>query len=591
MSLAGQITPATVFVASGGARGITARCVLAMAQAYRCRFVLLGRSDKRADPAWAAGCSDEAELKRRIASELASNGSQPAPRAIQQEFGAIMAAREIEATLVGIAAAGGRAEYVSFDLADAPEYAGPGAAPDGQGADRLSAILRETAAELGAIEGLIHGAGALSDRPIERKTARDFDAVYASKVRSLQRLLGCLPVEQLRFLFLFSSAAGFFGNPGQSDYALSNEILNRVAQRVKHHNPACKVVSFNWGPWDMGMVTPELRRLFVARGIEPIAVEAGTRAFLSMLDRDDAPALVLVGDGLGQEPAAPREASQRSSRAIPLAANPFLEDHRVGEHRVLPATCAMSWLASAAEQLCPRYRLARIEGFQVLRGLVFDQTLAERHTLELARAEAADSEIALTALVRSQLSEDGAAAYHYRARLALSDDEPPAPWASDWSLAEDGRAVNGEVLYGNGTLFHGRVFRGIERLLNADERRLTIRCRLPAIDDQTQGQFQVGTLNPFTLDLHYQGLVVWCRLFHDIAGLPLSVEQVLHYRHLPFDTTFYVTVHISSVTDYQVLANTTAHDSQGLAYSEFQGASLTLSRELNEKFAAAVALS
>ncbi|MGH2520315.1 MAG: KR domain-containing protein, partial [Chloroflexota bacterium] len=408
----------------------------------------------------------------------------------------------------------------------------------------------------------------------------------------LQRLLGCLPVEQLRFLILFSSAAGFFGNVGQSDYALSNEILNRVAQRVKHANPACKVVSFNWGPWDMGMVTPQLRRLFAARGIEPIAVEAGTRAFVSLLNRDDAPALVLVGDGLGQAPAAPRETSLRCSRAITLEANPFLGDHRVGEHAVLPATCAMSWLAGAAEQLCHGYRLARIEGFQVLKGLVFDQALAQRHTLELVEAEATDGGVTLAALVRSQPFLGGPAAYHYRARLALSDRKPPAePASDDWSLAEDGRAVDGDVLYSAGTLFHGQIFHGIERLLNANERRLTIRCRLPAIDDHTQGQFPIGTLNPFTADLHYQALVVWCRVFHDIAGLPLSVEQVLHHRHLPFDTTFYVTVRIRSINDYQVVANTTAHDGRGLAYSEFRGASLTLSRTLNEKFAAALALS
>ena len=38
-----QISPSSVFVVSGGAKGITAQCTVKLAQQKRCKFVLLGR--------------------------------------------------------------------------------------------------------------------------------------------------------------------------------------------------------------------------------------------------------------------------------------------------------------------------------------------------------------------------------------------------------------------------------------------------------------------------------------------------------------------------------------------------------------------
>jgi acyl transferase domain-containing protein len=68
------------------------------------------------------------------------------------------------------------------------------------------------------------------------------------------------PVTQLHFLVLFSSIVGFYGNIGQSDYAIANEILNKSAHRIKNQYPNLHVISIDWGPWEAGMVTPELKK-------------------------------------------------------------------------------------------------------------------------------------------------------------------------------------------------------------------------------------------------------------------------------------------------------------------------------------------
>ncbi len=82
----------------------------------------------------------------------------------------------------------------------------------------------------------------------------------------------CVTPSQLNYLVLFSSVVGFYGNVGQSDYAIANEILNKSAHLVKRNYPQSHVVAINWGPWDSGMVSPELKQAFAERNIETIPV-------------------------------------------------------------------------------------------------------------------------------------------------------------------------------------------------------------------------------------------------------------------------------------------------------------------------------
>jgi hypothetical protein len=103
-------------------------------------------------------------------------------------------------------------------------------------------------------------------------------------------------LDKLKHLVLFSSAAGFFGNPGQSDYAVANEVLNKTAYRFRKRYPDCHVITFNWGPWDGGMVTDSLKRLFAERGIQIIPIGGGTRIFVNAfrMPREGTPQ-ILVG--------------------------------------------------------------------------------------------------------------------------------------------------------------------------------------------------------------------------------------------------------------------------------------------------------
>ena len=186
-----------VIVATGGARGVTAEAVVALARAHRPTLVLLGRSPApQPEPDWLAPLSAEAEIKRALGTHLNGDAT---PRMIGEHYHRLTAQRETRRTLDRIAAAGGRGLYVAVDVRD------PTATAE---------ALRRIRAEHGPVRGLLHGAGVLADALIADKTEQQFDRVYATKVAGLRNVLAALAPEELRALALFSSSTGRFGRDG-----------------------------------------------------------------------------------------------------------------------------------------------------------------------------------------------------------------------------------------------------------------------------------------------------------------------------------------------------------------------------------------
>jgi hypothetical protein len=100
----------------------------------------------------------------------------------------------------------------------------------------------------------------------------------------LKNLLDATQEDDLKLIVLFSSVAGRYGNSGQCDYAMANEVMNKVARaEAARRGDDCLVRSIDWGPWDGGMVTPALKRWFAERGISTIGLAQGAAAFVDEL--------------------------------------------------------------------------------------------------------------------------------------------------------------------------------------------------------------------------------------------------------------------------------------------------------------------
>lgn len=564
------ISTTSIFLVSGGARGITAQCVIEMARHFRCTFILLGRTPLAAEPTWALGAPDQSELKRRAIADVQARGEKPTPALIDKLIGGVQAQREIQATLEAVKRVGGTAHYVSADITD-------------------KAALAQALAQVrhvGAITGIVHGAGNLADKRIENKTEADFESVYAAKVDGLAHLLALVPADTLETLVLFSSVAGFYGNVGQADYAIANEILNKTAFHFKRQHPRCHVVSINWGPWDGGMVTPQLRTYFDSLGIRLIPADIGARMLVEELRADgDAPVQIVVGSAIRPQPTPPDAALQtyRLSRTLRLEDNPFLADHVVNGKAVMPMVAAMSWMGSACEQIHRGYRLFAFDNYRVLKGIVFDETFAGNCVLELKETAKTADEIRLDAMIRSQ-SAEGKPRFHYNAQLILRPHIPPAPIFERPFTLETGAEISGTSLYEDGTLFHGYSFQGVERVLQFGEAGLVMRCVLPHISPEYQGQFPLQAFNYFMCDIGLQGIGIWARRFYGMGSLPLRATHGEFFLNADFGETFYVTMEVRSHTETLVSANVILHDEHDRVYMNISGLEVTMSKRLNESF-------
>jgi acyl transferase domain-containing protein/NADP-dependent 3-hydroxy acid dehydrogenase YdfG len=427
-----------VIIASGGARGVTAQALLALARRVRLRVALLGRTEPAPWPVDLPQTLDEKALRGELARRrAAAGGSEATPASIAAEARRFAASREIAATLEALKALGSETVYLSLDVADAKE---------------VKAALAKVRGLWGPVEGVIHGAGALADKRIPDKTKAQFKDVFRPKVAGLKALLDGTSADPVRVIAVFSSVAGRFGNVGQADYAMANETLARVAWSEARRRPQCLVRVFDWGPWDGGMVDAALKRRFESAGVELIPTDAGAELFADALTAPDGGAVErIVG---GAIPAAERRASAEVALS---AAHPLLADHRIDGHAVLPAMMALDWLAGLAQAAWPDAGSLTIESFEVLSGVVVED--AVRLRLDAVSDPADPGRLLLTLA-----TADGRLRYRATARPATDDAADRAPVTAEgevWALALADAY--------DGPLFHGPAFQALSMLVTEGE--------------------------------------------------------------------------------------------------------------------------
>lgn len=278
LSNASEPNQSSVFLVTGGGRGITADCAIAVAQAYKSQFILLGRTPLEAsEPEWASEVTDESDLKLNLLEYLRERGENLTPVRVNKLIKNVLSQREIRQTVAKISEFGGRAVYLSADITQA---------------ESLEKVLQT---EMG-ITGIIHGAGNLADKRIEKKTLADWDSVFDAKIRGLQNILAAINIQKLQHLILFSSVSSYFGNAGQTDYALANEILNKFAYSFQILYPQLQVVSIDWGPWERGMMNPILRNLYREQGVDLIPASVGSKFCQEELRAHPTPQILISGN-------------------------------------------------------------------------------------------------------------------------------------------------------------------------------------------------------------------------------------------------------------------------------------------------------
>ncbi|MCA9493928.1 MAG: SDR family NAD(P)-dependent oxidoreductase, partial [Myxococcales bacterium] len=498
-----------VIVATGGARGVTAHTLIALARAHGGKYALLGRTALEDEPSCVAGLTEEPALKRALLQDAMARGEKVTPADIGRKVSRILANREIRATLDAMRAAGAEARYVPADVNDA---------------GRLGAVLDEIRGQWGPIGGLVHGAGVLADKLVADKTVDQWNMVFDTKVAGLITLLGALKDDPLRAIVMFASVAGRCGNRGQSDYAAANEVLAKVAALEAKRRPDCVVKALQWGPWEGGMVTPQLARQFAAMGVPLIPLDVGAGWLVSELsDRTGNVEIVLgneplmgplAGHSADASAAGPHEHKVTLRVRLSPGSHPHLADHEVGGVPVVPVVLALEWFARAAAACRPDLSLAVIRDVKVLRGLKLDH-FADGEWLDISARETSNGDGAVLAL---ELSRVGGA-LHYTARAQMVARRTAVPAKPHTPRTEP---FQGDV-YDGSVLFHGPRFHVIRSVDGIGDDGLVATLDTTA---EMAWPDEAWRTDPAAFDGGLQLALIWTRRVLGGASLPMGVAAL-----------------------------------------------------------------
>ena len=142
-----------------------------------------------------------------------------------------------------------------------------------------------------------------------------------------------------------------------------------------------------------------------------------------------------------------------------------------------------------------------MEDYKVLKGIVFDDSLAQEYILELTEIEkSSEGKVKFSARIYSQ-RKNGKPLFHYSLNVVLLKNMPPSPvhpLPIDINNLEQDQ-IQGNTLYHDGTLFHGPAFQGVKRVLDISEGRIVLECNLPSISPESTGAISFANLQSFYL--------------------------------------------------------------------------------------------
>ncbi|TQS28844.1 SDR family oxidoreductase [Microbispora sp. KK1-11] len=359
----------SVVLATGGARGITAEILVALARETKAQIWVIGRNPLDEMPTWVSEGDDAEFARRRTDFWRQERHADPGcpPSELKRRADRLTEAREARRNLARMSEHSGeeRVRYLACDVRDA---------------GAVAAAVDAVVAAAGRIDLVVHGAGVNHAAALEGKRLEDFQRVRDVKVRGYLNLKRALAGRAPAHWCNFGSVIGFAGQPGELDYAAGNDFLAWAA----HHARTTEGIgefTVAWTLWNsVGFAADELTSRFLRRhgALSGMEIEEGVARFLDELRaapgdpvvvhlepgqrdllRRHRPALLAAATGgSAGSPVA------RTSRTedLTLDADPCLAGHTVKGRATVPGAFLAEAAARAAAALVPGTAVAALSG-------------------------------------------------------------------------------------------------------------------------------------------------------------------------------------------------------------------------------------
>jgi acyl transferase domain-containing protein/NAD(P)-dependent dehydrogenase (short-subunit alcohol dehydrogenase family) len=562
-------TSKDVILATGGARGVTAATALAFSKKYKTTMVLMGRSPLPSEEAsWSRALTDEAAIKRAI---FENTGKQLKPKELEAEYKALMANREVLQNLEQMRQNGSKVYYYSVNIRD--EQA-------------TQEVIDRVRQELGDISGLIHGAGVLRDRKIEDKTREQLDDVLNTKVSGLRNVLKALLQDNLKAMVLFSSFSGRQGRAGQVDYSMANEVLNKAAQKLRILRPECRVMSFNWGPWDGGMVNASLRTVFLAEGIGLIPLEKGANCPIVELSNPSELAVEIgIMGAVGVKEDSPQD--KGFSKAFDYELNPakdgWLNSHVLNGDPVLPMAMAGELMAMGGLQNNLGMSFLGYDEMHILKGVVLKNGAPQTLSVYTGSAQQTKNGYMVKAEIRS--NRGGNEVINARANILLSDKFNPRE--------KSYTKVNANLVYPDSInevysndLFHGEYFKSLTEINGWSNAGIIATSKASGESAawlSNAPQPKLAT-DPIAIDAAYQLMILWTTKVCGAPSLPNYAASYRKYVEQYTGSTLTISIKAQKKTTMTAIADIDFIGEKGELLASIEGYECTLNENLKHAF-------
>jgi NAD(P)-dependent dehydrogenase (short-subunit alcohol dehydrogenase family)/acyl carrier protein len=202
-----------VYLITGGLGNVGFEISKFLAEQYRAKLVLVGRS-KLPDRAQWRACLEQGDDVEGIRQKIER--------------------------LVEIERLGGEVFYGAIDVGDEVG---------------MRQLMHETIRRFGAIHGLIHGAGIVGSKAICEIASieiADCDQHFAAKAAGLRVLERVLAGQTLDFSMALSSLTPILGGIGEAVYSASNLFMDAFVRRHNRQKRGDQWISVNWDLWRLG---------------------------------------------------------------------------------------------------------------------------------------------------------------------------------------------------------------------------------------------------------------------------------------------------------------------------------------------------
>ena len=336
----------------------------------------------------------------------------------------------------------------------------------------------------------------------------------------------------------------------------------------------------NWGPWEGGMVTPQLRRIFENEGVGLIPLEAGAEYLVrEMSTPAGGPVeIVILGPGSVKADPATTEMVPAFERELSVDSHPFLRSHVIKGKAVLPAAMMVEWLAHGAMHENPGLLFLGFDDLRIFKGVTLgkNEKLLLRVLAGAAVARDGSEHVAMELRSGNTL--------HARATIVLGSQLEKAA-RPEIPLVD--QALSGDAIYGDGRLFHGTDLQGIASVKGWSPEGIIGEVSAPPAPSAWMRQPLRSSwiTNPLAIDASFQLMILWCFEMHGVGSLPTSVASYRQYaKAFPAEQTK-VVVRVVHAGEHSAEAAISFVDAAGKVIASMIGYECVMDATLKAAFA------